>query len=218
MIPVKICGITRREDAIIAERSGVAAVGFIFHEPSPRYIQPKVLNEWVHTLPKYLKKVGVFVDKDVDKVNKIAADINLDIVQLHGNEAPEYCNDISLPIIKVFRVHDAFRPDDLVPYSVSAFLFDTYRKGWPGGTGDIFDWSLLKDIHRDIPVILSGGINVENLKEAISQICPSAIDVNSGVEKKPGIKDEEKIQQLMSHIKKLYSNSDKFWSFEEIKV
>ena len=210
MIHVKICGVTSFNDAIMAANYGASALGFIFYEKSPRYINPEILKMWISNVPSSVKKVGVFVNKDVDKVNKIAEELNLDIVQLHGDESPEYCNQMIRPVIKVFRVNNKFDSIMLNNYQVATFLFDTYNKENHGGTGESFDWQSILQLNTEIPVILSGGLNADNVLEGIEVVKPSAVDVNSGVEAAPGKKDEEKIKNLFTILKNTKGNIEIF--------
>ncbi len=210
MIHVKICGITSFNDAIMAAHYGASALGFIFYEKSPRYINPEILKTWISNVPSSVKKVGVFVNKDVDKVNKIAEELNLGMVQLHGDESPEYCNQMIKPVIKVFRVNNKFDSIMLNNYQVATFLFDTYNKENHGGTGESFDWQSILQLNTEIPVILSGGLNADNVLEGIEVVKPSAVDVNSGVEAAPGKKDEEKIKNLFTILKNTKGNIEIF--------
>ena len=210
MIHVKICGITSFNDAIMAANYGASALGFIFYEKSPRYINPEILKTWISNVPSSVKKVGVFVNKDVDKVNKIAEELNLDMVQLHGDESPEYCNQMIKPVIKVFRVNNKFDSIMLNNYQVATFLFDTYNKENHGGTGESFDWQSILQLNTEIPVILSGGLNADNVLEGIEVVKPSAVDVNSGVEAAPGKKDEKKIKNLFTILKNTKGNIEIF--------
>ena len=210
MIHVKICGITSFNDAIMATNYGASALGFIFYEKSPRYINPEILKTWISNVPNSVKKVGVFVNKDVDKVNKIAEELNLGMVQLHGDESPEYCNQMIRPVIKVFRVNKKFDSIMLKNYQVATFLFDTYNKENHGGTGESFDWQSILQLNTETPVILSGGLNADNVLEGIEVVKPSAVDVNSGVETAPGKKDEEKIKNLFTILKNTKGNIEIF--------
>ncbi len=210
MIHVKICGITSFNDAIMATNYGASALGFIFYEKSPRYINPEILKTWISNVPSSIKKVGVFVNKDVDKVNKIAEELNLGMVQLHGDESPEYCNQMIRPVIKVFRVNKKFDSIMLNNYQVATFLFDTYNKENHGGTGESFDWQSILQLNTETPVILSGGLNADNVLEGIEVVKPSAVDVNSGVETAPGKKDEEKIKNLFTILKNTKGNIEIF--------
>lgn len=194
----------------MAANYGASALGFIFYEKSPRYINPEILKTWSSNVPSSVKKVGVFVNKDVDKVNKIAEELNLDMVQLHGDESPEYCNQMIKPVIKVFRVNNKFDSIMLNNYQVATFLFDTYNKENHGGTGESFDWQSILQLNTEIPVILSGGLNADNVLEGIEVVKPSAVDVNSGVEAAPGKKDEEKIKNLFTILKNTKGNIEIF--------
>ena len=210
MIQIKICGVTSFNDAIMAANYGASALGFIFYEKSPRYINPEILKTWISNVPSSVKKVGVFVNKDVDKVNKIVEELNLGMVQLHGDESPEYCNQMIRPVIKVFRVNNKFDSIMLNNYQVATFLFDTYNKENRGGTGESFDWQSILQLNTEIPVILSGGLNADNVLEGIEVVKPSAVDVNSGVEAAPGKKDEEIIKNLFTILKNTKGNIEIF--------
>jgi len=210
LIHVKICGITSFNDAIMAANYGASALGFIFYEKSPRYIDPEIIKTWISNVPSSVKKVGVFVNKDVDKVNEIAEGLDLGMVQLHGDESPEYCNQMIRPVIKVFRVNNKFDSIILNNYQVATFLFDTYNKKNHGGTGESFDWQSILQLNTEIPVILSGGLNADNVLEGIEVVKPSAVDVNSGVEVAPGKKDEKKIKNLFVILKNTKENIEIF--------
>tara|TARA_B110000196_G_scaffold179522_1_gene153927 strand:+ start:1256 stop:1888 length:633 start_codon:yes stop_codon:yes gene_type:complete len=210
LIQVKICGITSLKDGLMAANYGASALGFIFYKNSPRYIAPQLLKTWISKVPRNLKKVGVFVNKDVDKVNKIAGDLNLDMVQLHGDESPEYCNQMIKPVTKVFKVNNEFDSTVLNDYPVSAFLFDTYKKESYGGTGESFDWQSISNLDTEIPIILSGGLNAENILEGIKVVMPSAVDVNSGVESEPGVKDAEKVKYFFTRLENIEGNGELF--------
>ena len=194
----------------MAANYGASAFGFIFYKKSPRYINPEILKTWISNVPSSVKKVGVFVNKDVDKVNKIAEELNLDMVQLHGDESPEYCNQMIKPVIKVFRVNNKFDSIMLNNYQVATFLFDTYNKENRGGTGESFNRQSILQLNTEIPVILSGGLNADNVLEGIEVVKPSAVDVNSGVEAAPGKKDEEKIKNLFTILKNTKGNIEIF--------
>ena len=203
MIPVKICGITSYEDAKIAVNYGASAIGMIFHKESPRYICPHKVSDWIPDIPAKVKKVGVFVDEKQKNIKTIVEELSLDYIQLHGYESSEYCNKMIRPVIKAFRVGINFDPSIINDFQVHAFLFDTYQKGKPGGTGKGFNWDLISSLKTDIPIILSGGLNHKNIVKGIETVQPSAIDVNSGVELEPGIKDKMKIIELFDSIKNI---------------
>lgn len=203
---VKICGITNLEDARFASGALVDYLGFIFTEKSKRYIDPEkagAIINWVEGP----EKVGVFMNQPLDDVNLLAKFSGIDYVQLHGQETVEYCQLIEKPIIKVVHVSETSSREELemkvALYSEVAefLLFDTQNNGEYGGTGKTFDWSLLKDIAGEKPFFLAGGLNPDNVYEAIDLVQPYAVDVNSGVEEEPGLKDFEKIERLMANLK-----------------
>lgn len=203
---VKICGITNLEDARFASGAMVDYLGFIFTKESKRYIDPEkagTIINWVEGP----EKVGVFMNQPLDDVNILAKFSGIDYVQLHGQETVEYCQLIEKPIIKAIHLNDASTQkeieENVAIYSEIAeyLLFDTSHEGAFGGTGKTFDWSLLKNLVIDIPFFLAGGVTPENSLDAIHRVKPYAIDVNSGVEEEPGLKDFEKIELLMTHIK-----------------
>ncbi len=205
-IRVKMCGTTRREDARAAVRCGVDALGFIFYPKSPRYIAPEIAAPIIEGLPPFVDRVGVFVNATQEEVIRTAG-CGLSFLQLHGGETPDYCRALRgmLPacgIIKAFRVGEASRPEDFSPYDdcVEAFLLDTHVKGLPGGTGQVFDWSLIEGLKLNRPVILAGGLTPDNMAGAIAAVRPYAVDVNSGVETRPGIKDHDSLARLMRTI------------------
>ena len=205
MIAVKICGITSLKDAEMAVNYSVSAIGMIFCPDSTRYVDPAELEQWIERIPDSVKKVGVFVNEQIDTINNITRQLKLEFIQLHGDESPEFCNGIIRPVIKVFRVGDDFDAIVLNEYDVHGFLFDTYKKGNPGGTGTRFNWDLIANLKTETPIILSGGLTPENVLNGIEAVNPAAVDVNSGVESVLGVKDEEKIKELFSVLE--HSNS-----------
>jgi len=205
MIAVKICGITSLKDAEMAVNYSVPAIGLIFYPDSHRYVDPAEVEQWIERIPDSVKKVGVFVNEQIDTINNITRQLKLEFIQLHGDESPEFCNGIIRPVIKVFRVGDDFDAIVLNEYDVHGFLFDTYKKGNPGGTGTRFNWDLIANLKTETPIILSGGLTPENVLNGIEAVNPAAVDVNSGVESVPGVKDEEKIKELFSVLE--HSNS-----------
>ena len=205
MIAIKICGITSLKDAKLAANYGATAIGMIFYQGSPRFVDPAEVEQWIDSIPSSVKKVGVFVNEQSETINKITRQLRLDFIQLHGDESPEFCNEMTRPVIKVFRVGDDFDANILNDYDVRAFLFDTYQKGKPGGTGNHFNWDLIVQLKTDTPIILSGGLKPENVLNGVEAVNPAAVDVNSGVESESGVKDEDKINELFSILE--HSNS-----------
>ena len=147
--------------------------------------------------------MGVFVNEKQKDIKTIVEELDLDYIQLHGDESPEYCNEMIRPVIKVFRVGVDFNPNVLDNFHVHAFLFDTFLRGRPGGTGKSFNWNLISDLKTDTPIILSGGLNHENINKVIETVQPSALDVNSGVESERGVKDKVKVEKLFDTIENL---------------
>lgn len=198
MMKVKICGITNHEDAQKAMYYGAYAAGFIFHKKSPRSVSPSKARKLIEALPPFIVPVGVFVDLKEKAVRDICQFTRIRTVQFHGEETPLYCKRFTdYKIIKAFRVNDMFDPVGVRKYKVDAYLFDTYQENVIGGTGKTFNWEVLKGHKFEKPVILSGGLTAENVADAIGSVNPYAVDVSSGVEKTPGIKDPRKIREFM---------------------
>jgi phosphoribosylanthranilate isomerase len=202
---IKICGVTRAEDANAAAELGADFLGFIFVESSPRFIQPEAaaavagaVREAHEKPPKF---VGVFRDASSDYMREIVSIAGLDFVQLHGAETEDDIRDVGIPAIKSLRVGDTL-PDTSSTPTAAWLLFDTYDERRLGGTGRRFDWSLLALYSRSKPFFLSGGITAENVSAAISLVRPDAIDVSSGVESEPGVKDHAKLAQLFERVRR----------------
>ena len=199
----KICGITNRDDALNAIALNVDAVGFIFYEHSPRYISGNKVEEFILDIPPFINTVGVFVNETAETINKIAKQCRLSTIQLHGSEPPEFCTQFDLPVIKAIPVRDETDIQAIPQYKgcVSGILLDTKVENVHGGTGKTFDWGLaIAAKEYDTPLILSGGINSQNVSKAIKMVNPYGVDICSGVEKEPGIKDYNKMQQLLELI------------------
>ena len=199
---IKICGITRIEDALTATRLGADAIGFIFWPKSARFISPAKAREIVDELPPFVSAVGVYVDPEEGWVEESSNIARLSLLQFHGDESPEFCDQFSLPYIKALRVREGM---DLLQYedqysSARGLLLDTYTEGMPGGTGDTFNWDLIPQ-GLTVPLILSGGLHPGNVTMAIKKVQPWAVDVSSGVESVKGIKDAEKIADFMRGVR-----------------
>ena len=202
MTRIKICGITNKEDALWTADLKVDALGFIFAE-SPRRVGPDVVCEIVKFLPPFISTVGVFVDEDKEKVKEIADLCSLTTLQFHGEESPAYCQGFRQKVIKSFRVKDESVLEKAVSYKVDAYLLDTYLRGRPGGTGKTFNWEIAGRVKGiGVPLILSGGLNPDNVARAISEVRPYAVDVSSGVESKEGKKDYGKLERLVKMVRK----------------
>ncbi len=191
-VRVKICGITRLEDALAAYEAGADALGFVFYPKSPRCVSVETAREIAEALPPFASSVGVFVDAPMEHVRRTAERVGLRAVQLHGNEPPAYCAELGVPAVKAFRVRDSVDFPFEAYRGCAAFLLDAYVKGEPGGTGRSFRWELAREACRRRRVILAGGLTPENVERAIQTVQPHAVDVSSGVEVSPGVKDHEK--------------------------
>ena len=200
---IKICGITRLEDALTAADAGADAIGFVFHRPSPRYVDPERAASIARAMPPFVALVGLFVDLDAAVVRDIISVAGLSLLQFHGDETPEFCAQFATPFMKAIRV----RPEvDLLQCDArfsgaSALLLDAYRPGVPGGTGETFDWELVPQ-NLQSRVVLSGGLNAANAGVGIRRLMPWGVDVSSGVESAPGIKDPDRIEQFVAAVRR----------------
>lgn len=186
---------------MLAVEAGADAVGFIFYTKSPRYVSVKEVKTIISKLPPFVETVGVFVNESADNINRIADSCRLDAVQLHGDESPAFCKQIRRKVIKVVRVKDVASFKQLSSYKVSGFLLDTYSESQQGGTGQIFDWGLVREGKKYGPVVLAGGLDSSNVTHAIQKAKPYGVDVCSGVEKTPGIKSPVKLKAFIKAVK-----------------
>jgi phosphoribosylanthranilate isomerase len=209
MIPTKICGITNLDDANVAVENGASAIGFIFYEKSPRTISINNAKSISKHLPKTIARVGVFVNHEKDFINEAISEVPLDMIQLHSDETPDFCNQFDVPILKALRIKNEASLSVMDQYDVAVFLLDTFSNDQYGGTGETFDWSVLNRKFKT-PIILSGGLNPENILDAIDAVNPSAVDVNSGVESFPGKKDYNKLKSLFKNLNKTQSTGFQF--------
>lgn len=195
---IKVCGITSVEDARKAATAGVDAIGLVFYEKSPRHVSIARAAEIARSVPPFMSVVGLFVNASDAFMQEVLATVPFSLLQFHGDESEQECRRWGRRYIKAFRVRSDIPVSDMVkPYvSASGYLLDSYHKGVPGGTGESFDWDLIPG-DLDKPVILAGGLNPDNAAQAIAQVRPYAIDVSSGVESAPGIKDLETINALV---------------------
>ena len=199
---VKICGITRVEDALVAARAGAHAIGLIFYSRSPRLVADAVAAEVVRALPPFVTPVALFVDPDAAEVRRVIAGVRPQLLQFHGDETAEFCAGFGLPYIKAVRVRPGV---DLLQYAqqyraAKGLLLDAFVEGNHGGTGAAFDWAL---IPRDfpLPLILAGGLDPGNVGEAVRRVRPWAVDVSSGVEASKGIKDAAKVAAFIRGVR-----------------
>jgi len=205
MVKVKICGITNLEDAKAAIKAGCDALGFVFYRKSRRFIPPGKARGIIRNLDKNILKVGVFVDAKEKTIKNIANSCALDILQFHGKESPGFCQKfVGFKVIKAFRVKDRIDPVKVLSYPTFGYLFDTFIKAQPGGTGRSFQWSLLRFSDKIKKLrFLSGGLNKENVKEAIRMVQPDWVDVSSSVESRPGKKDHQKVRAFIKAAKNI---------------
>ena len=201
MIGFKICGITNYKDALHAQTAGASAIGMIFYDKSPRFIEIENAKK-ISRYTSRIKKVGVFVNENKNIINDIINELNLDAIQLHGDETPEFCDNFNIPVIKALSVSKKSDLKIINSYKVHAILLDNKINNQFGGTGKIFNWKIIENAQFNLPIILSGGLNKENILDGIYQINPHAVDINSGVEKSPGLKSKSKILRIVKILKK----------------
>jgi len=198
-VRVKICGITRAHDVEVAERAGADAIGLVFWSNSRRAVNVVQAREIVASLPPFVTSVALFVDPDVAQVQRVLDTLRPDLLQFHGSETDEFCARFGVPYIKALRVGASAPPDHALASWPGArgLLFDTEDAVHPGGSGRVFDWNLLPAAAAARPLILAGGLHAGNVGEAIRRARPWAVDVSSGVEQAPGIKDARRVQDFM---------------------
>jgi len=202
MTRVKICGITRERDLRAAASSGADAIGLVFYEKSPRHVSLQQAAKLARAAPPFVTVVGLFVNPSAEFVREVLARLSLDVLQFHGEEAPEFCAQFGRPYLKAIRVKPGV---DLLKCasryaSAQGLLLDAYVEGMQGGTGESFDWALIPH-DLPLPVVLSGGLHAGNVAAAIRQVRPSAVDVSSGVEAAKGIKDAAKVAAFIKEVK-----------------
>lgn len=199
---IKICGITRVEDGLSAARAGAHAIGLVFAEKSPRRVSPEQAQAISTALPPFVSTVALFVNAHADEVDRVIARVRPHCLQFHGEEPPEYCAAFGLPWLKAVRV----RPEvDLLQFAAryegaQGLLLDAYSPSAHGGTGERFDWGLIP-VAMPRPVILAGGLMPANVGEAVGLVRPWAVDVSSGVESAPGVKDAAKVAAFISEVR-----------------
>jgi phosphoribosylanthranilate isomerase len=202
MTRIKICGITRSEDALVCAHAGADAIGLVFYPPSPRHVAAAQAAMIARALPPFVTTVGLFVNPAAEQVEAVLNEVHLDVLQFHGDEPPEFCAGFGVPYLKAIRVKAGV---DLVQCAIryqeaQGLLLDAYVEGTPGGTGRSFDWKLIP-AELPLPVILSGGLEPANVADAICRVRPWAVDVSSGVEASKGIKDAAKIAAFVEGVR-----------------
>lgn len=206
MTKVKICGITRLEDALAAAEYGADALGFVFYKASPRYIDPKDAARIVKKLPPFVTPVALFVNEKEETVMAVLRTTGIAVIQFHGDETPAYVSSYGQRVIKAIRVVSEASLNAVHDYDVNAFLMDAYSPDLFGGTGAVFNWDLLKERNLSERVILAGGLTPDNVAAAVAGVIPYGVDVSSGVEISPGIKDHLRMRAFIENAKK--KNSD----------
>jgi len=198
---VKICGITREQDALEAISAGADALGFVFYAPSPRAVLPEQVQAITALLPPFVSKVGLFVNASASEVREAIVTAGLDCLQFHGDESADYCAQFNLPYYKAIRVKPGVNliQCELDFASATALLLDTYSEKAVGGTGEAFDWSVIP-AGMQKPLVLAGGLNPDNVNQAMHQVHPYALDVSGGVEAEKGIKSAQKIAAFMQQV------------------
>jgi phosphoribosylanthranilate isomerase len=199
---IKICGITKPEDALSAASSGADAIGLVFYAASPRAVTVDQAARIIAVVPPFVSVVALFVNETASRINQVLSSLSIDVLQFHGDESADFCQQFNRPYIKGVRVRAGL---DLASVcraypTARAVLLDAWQEGVPGGTGKTFDWSLAA-LQFSLPVVLAGGLNPGNVREAIAALQPSAVDVSGGVELRPGVKDHKKIDQFISAVR-----------------
>ena len=204
MTRIKICGITREQDALAAAAAGSDAIGLVFYPPSPRAVDAGQAARIVAALPPFVTTVGLFVDAEPAAVRAVLAEVPLDLLQFHGEESDDYCRQFGRPYLKAVRVRSADQLQDVAAQwpGAAGILLDSYKPGVPGGTGEVFDWRLVPR-ERDWNLVLAGGLVASNVRQAIDEMQPWAVDVSGGVEAAKGIKDVAKINAFVQEVKRV---------------
>jgi phosphoribosylanthranilate isomerase len=200
---VKICGITSERDARLAADAGADAIGFVFWPRSRRYISVERAAEIGAALPAGIEKIGVFVNELLTRVEAIAAEAALTRVQLHGNETPDVCARLRVKVVKAFAVGPSFRPARLDAFgSAVTVLLDAEVRGTPGGTGKVLNWAVARRVSATRETILAGGLTPDNVADAVREVRPFGVDVSSGVELRPGVKDAGRLQRFVEAVRR----------------
>ena len=199
---IKICGITGAEDARLAAASGADAIGLVFYPASPRSVSLEQAKAIVAAIPPFVTVVALFVDEPAENIRRIIESVPVDLIQFHGDESPQFCQQFARPWVKAVRVKPTV---DLAAAcrdysSARGVLVDSWVEGVPGGTGKTFDWQLAAQ-QLSLPLVVAGGLNEDNVGAAIARLRPAAVDVSGGVEHSPGIKDAQKISAFIAAVR-----------------
>ncbi len=198
---IKICGLTRNQDVQVAVAEGADALGFVLYAPSPRAVTAAQAAKLIEHVPAFVTTVALFVNESIDEVKRILDVCSFDLLQFHGDESPEFCRQFNRPYMKAIRVRSAEDIHSAVQQypDAKALLLDAYVENLPGGTGQAFDWRLIPKL--SIPWVLAGGLNANNVADAVNQVQPYAVDISGGVEASKGIKDAQKIKDFISEVR-----------------
>lgn len=207
MTRIKICGITRLEDALLAVECGANAIGFVLWRGSPRAVRIDRVRQIIRQLPPFVSKVGVFVDQTYDEIAEAIEQTGIDTIQLHGGESPEFCEQFRfVHVIKAFRVKDESVLQGLLSYKVNGWLLDGFAPHAPGGTGKAFPWHVARQAKGlGKPIIIAGGLTPQNVADVVRLVRPYAVDVSSGVEISPGVKDAELVRRFCEAVRQVDS-------------
>ena len=200
-VRIKICGLTRTQDVQSAVIAGADALGFVLYAPSPRAVTSSQASELIQAVPAFVTTVALFVNETAIEVERVLKECPFDLLQFHGDESPEYCRQFNRPYMKAIRVRSAQDIHDAVQQypDAKALLLDAYVENLPGGTGQAFDWRLIPQL--SVPWVLAGGLNANNVADALIQVQPYAVDISGGVEASKGIKDEQKIKDFINEVR-----------------
>lgn len=201
MTKIKVCGIKSLKDALSAAEYGADALGFVFYGKSPRYIEPADAAAIIKKLPPFVTPVALFVNAHEDSVMAVLDETGIEVLQFHGDETPDYVSSFSQRTIKALRIKDEKSLSYIHNYDVNAILADAYSPDAYGGTGQTFNWKLLSSLQSSERIILAGGLGPENVAEAIRKVRPYAVDVSSGVEASPGVKDHDKLRRFIEEVR-----------------
>ena len=202
---VKICGLRQDDDVVVASKAGADALGFVFYRPSPRAVSVDQAARLVAKVPSFVSSVGLFVNASAEQIEQTLQQVPLNLLQFHGDETPEFCQQFGTPWIKAVRMRQDINLWQLKEdyHLGQGLLLDAYQKGTPGGTGASFDWQRIpSDLAPEI--ILAGGLDATNIQAAIAQVQPWAVDISGGVESSKGLKDHAKIDAFMAEIRTTY--------------
>ena len=198
---VKICGLTSVDDAVQVAACGADSIGLVFYSPSPRAVSIEQAQQICAALPPFVTVTALFVDETPEQVCRVIEQVSVDLLQFHGDESAAYCDQFQRPYIKALRVRPGLDLQQQARDYARArgLLLDAYKPGVPGGTGETFDWQLI-DAELPLPVILAGGLTVQNVARAIGEVAPQAVDVSGGVEAAKGVKDSELVKQFIEEV------------------